>query len=125
LNELEIQQLPQEEQKVFLDEYGITEFSRDRLVSEGYRAAGRISFFTVGEKEVRAWTIQKGTTVLEAAGGIHTDMARGFIRAETLNYRQYLEYESLKKAREKGALRLEGKDYIVQDGDIIEIRFSV
>ncbi|MBN1442764.1 MAG: redox-regulated ATPase YchF [Planctomycetes bacterium] len=124
-NELEILQLPEDEQAVFREEYDIHEPTRDRLVAEGYRAAGRISFFTAGEKEVRAWTITQGMTALEAAGTVHTDMARGFIRAETVSFRDYLECGSVKKAREKGLLRLEGKEYVVQDADILEFRFSV
>ena len=124
-NELEILQLPEDEQEVFRQEYDIIEPSRDRLVEAGYQAAGRISFFTAGDKEVRAWTIEQGMTALEAAGTVHTDMARGFIRAETVSFRDYLECGSVKRAREKGLLRLEGKEYVVQDGDILEFRFSV
>jgi len=86
---------------------------------------GYISFFTVGEDEVRAWTIEKGSNAVTAAGKIHSDLARGFIRAECFNYNDLMEYGSEKHLREKGLFRLEGKDYIVQDGDILFIRFNV
>jgi GTP-binding protein YchF len=124
-NELEILALDGAEQKAFLEEFGITELSRERLISLGYRAAGLISFFTAGEKEVRAWTIRKGETAVQAAGEIHSDIARGFIRAEVVSYDDYIEFGGVKGAREKGHLRLEGKEYGVVDGDIVEFRFSV
>lgn len=124
-NELEISRLPPGEQGAFLEEYGIEKLSRDDLIAAGYRAAGLISFFTAGDKEVRAWTLRKGATAVEAAGGVHTDMARGFIRAETVSYEDYVRFGNVKGAREKGHLRLEGKDYVFQDGDIVEFRFSV
>lgn len=124
-NELEILRLPEAEREVFLREFGIAGFSRDSLVAAGYRAAGLISFFTAGDKEARAWTIRRGETAVEAAGAIHSDMARGFIRAEVVSYEDYLKYGGVKGAREKGHLRLEGKEYVFADGDIVEFRFSV
>lgn len=124
-NELEILELPEEERQVFLKEYGIEELSRDSLVADGYRAGGLISFFTAGEKEVRAWTIRKGETAVEAAEEIHTDIARGFIRAEVVGYEDYLACKGIKGAKEKGLFRLEGKEYVMQDGDVVEFRFSV
>jgi len=125
LDELEILQLPAEEQQGWLEEYGIEELSRDPLISASYRTAGRISFFTVGDKEVRAWTIREGESAVEAAGEIHTDIQRGFIRAEIVGYGDYVEFGGVKGAREKGVFRLEGKDYVMRDGDIVEFRFSV
>lgn len=124
-NELEILQLEPGERQVFLEEYGITELSRAALISSAYRAAGRISFFTARAKEARAWTIRRGQTALEAAAEVHTDMARGFIRAEVVSFDDYVLYGGVRGAREKGRLRLEGKDYTVADGDVIEFRFSV
>ena len=125
LNELEILQLPPEDQEVFLEEYGIQSFSRKPVIAAAYRTAGRISFFTAGEKEVRAWTIRDGTVAVDAAGEIHTDIARGFIRAEVVSYADYVENDGIKGAREKGQFRLEGKTYVMGDGDIVEFRFSV
>lgn len=125
LNEYEILQLAEEERDEFLREYGIEELRHEEVVSAGYRAAGRISFFTAGEKEVRAWTIRAGESAVEAAGQIHTDIQRGFIRAETVGWEDYEQLGSVQRAKEKGVFRLEGKEYVVQDGDIIEFRFSV
>jgi len=125
LNELEILQLPAEEQDMFREELGVTAGTRQKILADCYSEADRISFFTAGEKEVRAWTIRKGEPAVEAAEEIHTDIARGFIRAETVSYEDYVKYDGLKGAKGNGRLRLEGKDYIVQDGDIIEFRFSV
>jgi len=124
-DELEILQLPPAEQAAFLAEYGIRELSRETLIAEGYRAAGRISFFTAGDKDVRAWTIRAGETAVEAAEEIHTDIARGFIRAEVVGYDDYVREGGIKGAREKGLFRLEGKEYVMRDGDIVEFRFSV
>ena len=125
LNELEILQLPPEDQGVFLEEYGIESLSREPIIASAYRTAGRISFFTAGEKEVRAWTIRDGTVAVDAAGEIHTDIARGFIRAEIVSYGDYVASDGIKGAREKGQFRLEGKTYTMADGDIVEFRFSV
>ena len=123
--EMEIAQLPEEEVAPFLDEYGIAEPSLRRMVRECYDLLGLMSFFTVGEDEVRAWTVRRGATAVEAAGAIHTDLARGFIRAEVIAYDDMVACGTLAEARKRGKLRLEGKDYVVQDGDILNIRFNV
>jgi len=108
-----------------MQDMNISESARDRLTKFSYELLGYCSFFTVGEDEVRAWTITKGDDAVEAAGKIHSDLARGFIRAECFSYNDLIEHESEKNVREKGLFRLEGKKYIVQDGDILNIRFSV
>jgi GTP-binding protein YchF len=120
--ELEVLQLPEEERGPFLAEFGIEELARDKAVAASYRAAGRHSFFTAGEDEVRAWTIRIDTSALEAAGEIHSDIQRGFIRAEVVAYEDYVKDGGIKGAKEKGHFRLEGKEYVVRDGDIIEFR---
>ena len=125
LNELEIEQLPEDERDAFRKEFGVVPGTRDSILAQCYRAAGLHSFFTVGEKDVRAWTIRNGATAVEAAGEIHSDIARGFIRAETLRYEDYVQCSGHKAAKEMGQLRLEGKEYVVKDGDIIEFRFNV
>jgi ribosome-binding ATPase YchF (GTP1/OBG family) len=124
-NELEILELPAEDRAPFLEEYGIQEFQRDAIMSAAYRAAGLISFFTAGDKEVRAWTIRAGDSAPQAAGAIHSDFERGFIRAEVVSYEDYLACGGIKGAKEKGRYRLEGREYAVQEADIIEFRFSV
>lgn len=123
--EMELAQLPPEEAAAFLPEYGIEEPALNRAIRLSYALLGLQSFFTVGEDEVRAWTIRVGANAVEAAGAIHTDLARGFIRAEVVGYDDLLAAGSLAAARQQGRLRLEGKDYIVQDGDIMNIRFNV
>ncbi|MGD9581334.1 MAG: redox-regulated ATPase YchF, partial [Vampirovibrionia bacterium] len=123
--EMEIAQMSDEDQIEFLQEYGITESARDIFIRKTYEMMGLIAFFTVGEDEVRAWTITKGTDAPNAAGVIHSDLQRGFIRAETVSYDDFMTVQSLAKAREKGMLRQEGKTYIVKDGDIINIKFNV
>lgn len=123
--EMEIAQMEEEDQLVFLEEYGIENSARDIFIRKAYNMLGLISFFTVGEDEVKAWTIVDGTNAQDAAGEIHSDLKRGFIRAETVAYDAFMEVESLSKAREKGMLRQEGKTYIVKDGDIINIKFNV
>ena len=124
--EMEIAQLPPEDAALFLDEYGIDEPSLKRLIRLSYALLDLISFFTVvGEKEVRAWTIKTGATALEAAGQVHSDMARGFIRAEVIGFNELAELGGFAEARQQGKLRLEGKKYIVQDGDVITIRFNL
>jgi len=123
--ETEIVGLPPEERPAFLEMMGLTEPARDRLIRASYDLLGLQSFFTVGKDEVRAWTVRKGASALEAAGAIHSDLARGFIRAEVISYAHMIEAQTLAKAREKAWLRLEGKEYVVQDGDILNIRFSV
>ncbi len=123
--EMEIAQLPPEDAALFAAEYGIEEPVLNRMIRLSYDLLGLQSFFTVGEDEVRAWTVRRGVTVHEAAGEIHTDMQRGFIRAEVISYEDLIALGSLAEARARGKLRLEGKGYIVQDGDIIHIRFNV
>jgi ribosome-binding ATPase YchF (GTP1/OBG family) len=104
---------------------GIKESARDRLTRSAYRISSFISFFTVGTDEVRAWNIREGQTAVEAAGVIHSDLARGFIRAECFSYEDLIACGSEKEVHDRGRFRLEGKDYIVKDGDILSIRFSV
>ncbi|RAL23397.1 redox-regulated ATPase YchF [Thermoflavimicrobium daqui] len=123
--EAEIAELDAEERKAFLAELGLETSGLDRLINAAYRLLGLITYFTAGEKEVRAWTIREGTKAPQAAGVIHTDFERGFIRAEVISYTDLIRVGSLAHAREKGLLRLEGKDYVVQDGDIITFRFNV
>ena len=124
--EMEIAQLPPEDAALFLDEYGIKEPSLKRFIRLSQTLLDLISFFTFGgEKEGRAWTIQRGSTALDAAGKIHTDMARGFIRAEVIGFDELAELGSFAEARHQGKLRLEGKKYIVRDGDVITIRFNI
>ena len=124
-SEVDILELPEDERGAFLEEYGIEELHRDEIIAAAYRAAGAISFFTAGEKEVRAWTIRQGDTAYDAAGAIHTDFQRGFIRAEVVSFSDYSEHGGIKRSKEAGVYRLEGKDYLVQDSDILEFRFSV
>ncbi len=123
--EMEISQLPPDEMAEFLASYGIPEPGLHRLVREVYGLLGVMSFFTVGEDEVRAWTVRQNASAVEAAGAIHTDLARGFIRAEVISYDDMIASQTMAKARSLGRLRLEGKDYVVQDGDILNIRFNV
>ena len=123
--EMEIAQLDEEDRESFLREIGIREPARDRFIHASYDLLDLISFFTTGEDEVRAWTIKRGTPARKAAGKIHTDMERGFIRAEVVAYEEFAKLGSEAKCREAGKLRLEGKEYLVQDGDIIHFRFNV
>jgi len=123
--ESEIAQLPAEDQMAFLADLGISEPASHQLVRSIYRAMDLLSFFTVGEDEVRAWPVRAGALAPEAAGRIHSDLQRGFIRAETVTYDDLLTAGSIAAARRKGTLRLEGKDYLVQDGDILNILFKV
>jgi len=123
--EMEVVQLPEEERQAFRDELGLGEESRNLFIRTAYELLGLISFLTAGEPEVRAWTIRRGTRAVDAAGVIHSDIQRGFIRAETVAYADFIEAGSMAKAKEKGKVRLEGKDYIVQDGDILLFRFNV
>jgi GTP-binding protein YchF len=111
--------------EMFMDEYGVTELSLDKVIRLSYDLMGLQSFFTVGEDEVRAWTVKRGADAVEAAGIIHSDLAKGFIRAETVAYDDLIELGSMAKARAAGKLRQEGKTYIVQDGDIINIKFNI
>ncbi|MFO7918753.1 MAG: redox-regulated ATPase YchF [Anaerolineae bacterium] len=122
--EAELVTWPEEEARAYLAEFGI-ERGLNRFIRAGYRLLDYITFFTTtGGREVRAWTLQRGQTALEAAGRIHTDMQKGFIRAEVVHYEGLIEMGSMKRAREVGALRVEGRDYVVQDGDILHIRFA-
>ena len=123
--EREIAELPADEAREFLDELGLGEPSVDRVVRAGYDLLGLISFFTVGEDEVRAWTIAAGTPARAAAGAIHSDIERGFIRAEVVPWDALLEHGSLAACREAGVLRLEGKDYRLVDGEVAHFRFNV
>ncbi len=123
--EMELSGLSQEEAKMFMDDMNIEESARDLLTRFSYLTLGYVSFFTVGPDEVRAWTISNHENAVDAAGKIHSDLARGFIRAECFSYADLLAHGSEKVLREKGLFRLEGKNYIVKDGDILNIRFSV
>lgn len=123
--EWEITQLSPEEEPEFLQAMGIEEPARLRVAREVYDALGLITFFTFNENEVRAWTLPRGSTALDAAGRIHSDMARGFIRAEVLSWAQMQQHGSWENAKHAGAIRLEHKEYVVQDGDVIFIRFKV
>lgn len=123
--EMELAQLPAEEVDEFLAEYHLAELGLNRVIRLSYDLLGLHSFFTVGEDEVRAWTIPVGATAVEAAGVIHSDLARGFIRAEVISYDDLIAAGSLAAARQRGLIRLEGKDYVVQNGDGLNIRFNV
>jgi len=123
--EMEIAQLPSDERAVFLEEYGIKEPGAFRIIRVSYDALGLMSFFTVAPNEAHAWTIHRGTPALEAAGAVHSDMQRGFIRAQVTPWEDLLRDGSFAEAKKHAHLRLEGKEYIVQDGDVIEIMFSV
>jgi GTP-binding protein YchF len=123
--EMEVAQLDESDRVAFLKEIGIRESARERFIRASYRLLDLISFLTTGEDEVRAWTITQGTIARKAAGKIHSDIERGFIRAEVIAYADFVALGSEAKCKEAGKLRLEGKDYIVQDGDIIHFRFAV
>ncbi|NPV86577.1 MAG: redox-regulated ATPase YchF [Anaerolineae bacterium] len=123
--EMDIAQLPLEEAQMFLQEYGIQEPSLNRVIRLSYDLLGLQSFFTVGPDEVRAWTVRRGATAVEAAGEIHTDLQKGFIRAEVVAYEDLISLGGMNEAKAKGRLRLEGKEYVVKDGDILTIRFNV
>lgn len=123
--EEEISELDDEERQMFLDDLGLKESGLEKLIKASYHLLGLMSFLTSGEDETRAWTIRQGTKAPQAAGKIHTDFERGFIKAEVVNYKDLLEQGSLGAAREKGLVRMEGKEYVVQDGDVILFRFNV
>jgi len=123
--EMEIAQLPAEEAEVFMAEYGIEELGLLRVIRLSYDLLGLQSFFTVGEDEVRAWTVQCGASAVVAAGVIHTDLQKGFIRAEVIAYDELIDLGGMTEARSKGKLRLEGRDYKVKDGEIMHIRFNI
>ena len=122
--EAEIAELDAEEKKMFLDDLGVAESGLDRLVKASYTLLGLISYLTSGEDECRAWTIRRGTKAPQAAGKIHSDFERGFIRAEVVSYDDLMACGSMAAAREKGLIRSEGKEYIVQEGDISRCRFN-
>lgn len=123
--EQEIAELDEEEKKMFLEDLGLKESGLEKLIKASYHLLGLQSFLTSGEDETRAWTIKIGTKAPQAAGKIHTDFERGFIKAEVVNYRDLLDCGSYAKARDKGLVRMEGKEYVVQDGDVILFRFNV
>ena len=123
--EQEIAELEDDEKKMFLEDLGLSESGLEKLIKASYRLLGLISYLTAGETETRAWTIKIGTKAPQAAGKIHSDFERGFIRAEVVNYKDLLECGSLAAAKEKGLVGLEGKDYVVKDGDVILFRFNV
>jgi hypothetical protein len=123
--EAELVALSEEEAREFMGVLGIEEPGLTRMIRICYEALGLLSFFTVGPDEVRAWTIREGSTAPQAAGVIHSDLERGFIRAEVIAYEDLARVETMPKAREQGLLRTEGKDYKIRDGDILNIRFSV
>ena len=125
--EMELSQLGDDEDALalFMEEYSVTELSLDKVVRLSYDLMGLQSFFTVGEDEVRAWTVKRGATAVEAAATIHTDLAKGFIRAETIHYDDLVALGGLPQARAAGKLRQEGKTYLVQDGDVINIKFNI
>jgi len=123
--EMEVSQLSDDEEKEFLDSLGISEPARSALIKKTYEILGLISFITAGEPEVRAWTIKKGDTALDAAGAIHSDIARGFIRAEVANFNDILPVGTWEKAKTDGIVKLQGKEYIMQDGDVVYIRSKV
>ncbi len=114
-----------EEKAMFLEELGLHESGLDRIIKEGYSLLGLISYLTAGSDEVRAWTITNGTKAPQAAGKIHTDFERGFIRAEIISFDDLVACGSMAAAKEKGLVRLEGKDYVMNDGDIVNFRFNV
>ena len=123
--EQEIAELDEDEKAMFLEELGLKESGLEKLIKASYSLLGLISYLTAGEDETRAWTIVKGTKAPQAAGKIHTDFERGFIRAEVVNYKDLLECGSLSAAKEKGIVGLEGKEYVVKDGDVMLFRFNV
>ena len=121
----ELSELPPEERSEFLASLGIETAGLDRLIQGGYHLLGLQTYFTAGEQEVRAWTIHRGDTAPKAAAVIHTDFEKGFIRAETVSYQDFITHGGWKNAREKGAVRSEGKEYVVHDGDVLLFRFNV
>jgi ribosome-binding ATPase YchF (GTP1/OBG family) len=123
--EMEIAQLSPEDTTMFMEEFGIEELSLSRMIKLSYDLLQLQSFFTVGEDEVRAWTVQRGASAVEAAGAIHTDLQRGFVRAEVVAYEDLISLGGMTEAKAKGKLRLEGKEYPVKDGDIMHVRFNI
>jgi GTP-binding protein YchF len=123
--EMDMAQLSAEDAQMFMAEYGISELSLNRMIKYSYDLLGQHSFFTIGEDECRAWTVRQGTLAPEAAGTIHTDLQKGFIRAEVVSYDDLIALGGMNEAKAKGKLRLEGKEYLVKDGDILNIRFNI
>ena len=123
--EAEIAQLPEDDARLFMDDLGIREASRGRVIRLTYGLLGLFSFFTAGEDECRAWTLRQGSTAVDAAGAIHSDLARGFIRAEVVTYDDLMRVGSIAEARRHGVLRAEGKSYEVRDGDVVQVLFNV
>ena len=117
--------LENQERQEYLQMLGIKEPTLDVIIRKGYELLNLFSFFTAGPKEVRAWSVKQGSKAPEAAGKIHTDFERGFIKAEVVSFEDYIASSGLQNAREKGKLKIEGKDYLVQDGDVIEFKFNV
>jgi ribosome-binding ATPase YchF (GTP1/OBG family) len=122
---MEVGQLDKEEAQVFRDDLGLEGSSLERVIRASYHLLGLISFFTAGPDETRAWTIPAGASAVDAAGAIHSDLARGFIRAEVVGWQELLQLGSMAEARRQGRLRSEGRTYQVQDGDVIEVLFNV
>jgi ribosome-binding ATPase YchF (GTP1/OBG family) len=123
--EAELAELPTEDRRAFLHSLGLESAGLDRVIHAGYHLLGLATYFTAGEQEVRAWTIHRGDAAPTAAGVIHTDFERGFIRAETVGYEDFVTNDGWKGARERGVVRSEGKEYLVQDGDVMLFRFNV
>ena len=123
--ERELAQMSEDESLEFLEEFGITASALDRVIKQTYSILGLVSFFTVGEDEVKAWTVTRGAEALDAAGTIHSDIKKGFIRAEVVSYDDLMKTGHLNEAKKQGLLRLEGKTYLIQDGDIVHFRFNV
>ena len=123
--EAEIAQLDEDEKAMFLSDMGLEKSGLDRLIKKSYSLLGLISYLTAGKPEVRAWTIKKGTKAPQAAGKIHTDFERGFIRAEVVSFDDLVACGGMTAAKEKGLVRSEGKDYVMQDGDVVLFRFNV
>ena len=123
--EAEIAQLDADDRREFLADLGLEEPGLDRVIRAAYQLLGLMTYFTAGEKEVRAWTVREQSTAPQAAGVIHTDFEKGFIRAEVVGYDDYVAYKGEAGAKEAGRWRLEGKEYIVKDGDVVHFRFNV
>ena len=123
--EEELSEMDEADREMFLQDFGLKESGLDKLIKASYALLGLISYLTAGEKETRAWTIKKGTKAPQAAGKIHSDFEKGFIRAEVVEWETLLECGGLAGAREKGKVRSEGKDYVMQDGDVVLFRFNV
>lgn len=123
--EMELSELPLEERKEYLKELGLAESGLERLINKGFEVLGLQTYLTAGEKEVRAWTIRKGAKAPEAAGIIHTDFEKGFIKAQVCAYEDFVQYKGWKGVAEAGKVRLEGKDYVMQEGDVVEFKFNV